>query len=93
MSTDSYRLFVDDFFIWLDKLKNEGLKRDDIYVTINDIYCEQSDFFDLDSLFEDRFGNVTDEVIAFCPDPFFWDVNLNEYMEKWNKGFTLGFLK
>lgn len=87
MNREDFKLFVFNLFIWLDFKKKEGLKKDDLLEYINKIHYEQSCFFEKNSIFEERLGIITDELISFCPSPFFWDIELSEYLNKWSMWF------
>ncbi|TXF77767.1 hypothetical protein [Chryseobacterium sp.] len=85
LSAAGYRKFVWEFFTILDAYKNQGTEKEDIVDTVNTLHTAQSIFFTGDPQSEDRFGFITEELINFCPSPFFWEVPLDEYMKKWER--------
>ncbi|WP_295232000.1 hypothetical protein [uncultured Chryseobacterium sp.] len=85
LSIDEYRKFIYDFFKILTSYKQQGIKKADIEDFINKLYTSQSSNFKNDIIKEDMFSFITEEMLNFCPSPFFWDISLEEYMEKWEK--------
>lgn len=85
LSVDEYRKFIYDFFKILNSYKEQGIKKVDIEDFINKLYTSQSSHFKEDVTKEDMFSFITEEILNFCPSPFFWDISLNEYMQKWEK--------
>lgn len=84
---EAFKGFVKYIFSWLDLIKKSGLEKKDIKETINSIYYNQSFYFEIDEKFSERLGSITDEIIEFCPDPFFWSTDINDYLFKWNRWF------
>ena len=41
------------------------------------------------SFFDNRLGLLFDELQCFCPSPFFWDIELENYLEKWKNYFEI----
>ncbi|MPL56483.1 hypothetical protein SDC9_01969 [bioreactor metagenome] len=85
LSKKDYRNFIYEFFSMLNEYKNFGLKMIDIEEIVNDIFTYQSKYFDGNIVNEDKFGFITEELVCFCPSPFFWNIPLEEYMKKWEK--------
>ncbi|MDF2553610.1 MAG: hypothetical protein K0R77_2885 [Chryseobacterium sp.] len=85
LSVDEYRKFIYDFFNILSLYKQQGVKREDIEGFINKLYTNQSSHFSGDIIKEDMFSFITEEILNFCPSPFFWNISLEEYMQKWEK--------
>jgi hypothetical protein len=50
---------------------------------ISEINLNESSQNKGDSFFENRLGLLFDELQCFCPSPFFWDIELENYLEKW----------
>lgn len=91
MSLAEYESFVIDLFTWLDRVRQQGLKQEHLDTDfLNSISGVQSHYFDNDTLFEARFGDLIEEIAAFCPSPFFWDVDLDTYLNKWRFRFKIG---
>ncbi|MFD1602127.1 hypothetical protein ACFSJW_19270 [Flavobacterium artemisiae] len=88
MNREQFKMFGINLFKWLDELRASGLTKNDLEKCINEIYYVQSDYFDEDSLFEERIYVITNEVISFCASPFFWDISLDEYLDKWQSFFV-----
>ncbi len=84
-SKKDYRTFIYEFFSMLNEYKNFGLKMIDVEDVVNNIFADQSKYFDGNVVNEDKFGFITEELICFCPSPFFWDIPLEEYMKKWER--------
>ncbi|MDN3672414.1 hypothetical protein QWY99_05005 [Flavobacterium branchiarum] len=87
MNSEQFKLFGIELFKWLDELRTNGLRKNDLEQCVNEIYYIQSDYFDKDPLFEERIYVITNEIISFCASPFFWDISLEEYLGKWNSFF------
>ena len=85
LSLEEYIKFIYEFFEILTQYKNKGMMKEDIESFVNELYTKLSYFFDGNGINEDKFGFITEELISFCPSPFFWDVPLEEYMQKWEK--------
>lgn len=85
LSKNDYRTFIYEFFSMLNEYKNFGLKMIDIEDFVNDVFTDQSKYFDGNIINEDKLGFITEELICFCPSPFFWDIPLEEYMKKWER--------
>lgn len=73
------------FFTVLNAYKNQGINKEDMVDTVNKLHTAQSAFFNEDPQCEDKFGFITEELVNFCPSPFFWEVPLVEYMKKWER--------
>lgn len=80
-----YIHFVGIFFITLNNHRKKGLKKDDLYDFLLIYIKEESKNYFEDDIFEKRFVPLTEELICFCPSPFFWDIPLEEYMKKWER--------
>lgn len=93
MTFDQYQEFIINLFTRLNELRNSGMLRREIEDLINQIYRKESDFFDNDVLFERRFTSLTEEILEFCPDPFFWSTDFDIYMKKWEKAFKIDWFK
>ena len=87
MNTEQFKTFGINLFKWLDGLKTSGLRKIDLEQCINELYYVQSSYFEEDPLFEERIYVVTNEIISFCSSPFFWDINLEEFLQKWEVFF------
>jgi hypothetical protein len=74
LSKIDYRKFIYEFFSMLNEYKNFGLKMIDIEGVVNDIFADQSKYFDGNIINEDKLGFNTEELKCFCPSPFFWDI-------------------
>lgn len=85
LSIDDYIKFIHDFFNILTTYKQQGVKKEDIEEFINKLYTFQSSYFNGDVIKEDMFSFITEEILNFCPSPFFWNISMKEYMEKWEK--------
>ncbi|MBW8361003.1 MAG: hypothetical protein K0M56_02310 [Kaistella sp.] len=85
LSASEYCKFVHEFFTVLTGYKTHGIKKEDIVDTVNKLYTAQSIFFSGDLQSEDKFGFITEELVNFCPSPFFWELPLDEYMKKWER--------
>ena len=85
LSKNDYRNFIYEFFSMLNEYKNFCLKMIDIKDVVNDIFTDQSKYFDGNIINEDKLGFITEELKCFCPSPFFWDIPLEEYMKKWER--------
>ncbi len=85
LSYEEYSKFVYNFFKTLDYYKKKGVKKGDIEDFVNKLHTSQSTYFNDDMIEEDKFSFITEEIVNFCPSPFFWDVPLKEYMQKWEK--------
>lgn len=85
LSKNDYRNFIYKFFSMLNEYKNFGLKKDDLYDFLLIYIKEESKNYSEDDIFEKRFVPLTEELICFCPSPFFWDIPLEEYMKKWER--------
>ena len=83
LSKIDYRKFIYEFFSMLNEYKNFVLKMVDIEDVVNNIFTDQSKYFDGNIINEDKLGFITEELKCFCPSPFFWDIPLEEYMKKW----------
>ena len=89
LSKIDYRKFIYEFFSMLNEYKNFGLKMIDIKDVVNDIFTDQSKYFDGNIINENKLGFITEELKCFCPSPFFWDIPLEEYMKKWKRLYFL----
>ena len=76
LSKIDYRKFIYEFFSMLNEYKNFVLKMIDIEDVVNDIFTDQSKYFDGNIINEDKLGFITEELKCFCPSPFFWDIAL-----------------
>ena len=85
LSKIDYRKFIYEFFSMLNEYKNFVLKMVDIEDVVNNIFTDQSKYFDGNVVNEDKLGFITEELICFCSSPFFWDIALEEYMKKWER--------
>ncbi len=86
MNREQFKTFGINLFKWLDDLRIIGLKKNDLEQCINELYFIQSSYFEENSLFEERIYVITNEIISFCSSPFFRDISLEEYLQKW-EGF------
>lgn len=94
MSFDEYKSFVYDLFNKLNKLKNLGVNIDEVKDLVHKQYSivtQSAD--DSDILFERRFSAITEEIVEFCPDPFFWKTDYNVYIRKWERAFEHDWFK
>lgn len=71
MNTENFKSFVFNLFSWLDGKKMKGLEKKDLSDFVNELHYNQSHFFEESSIFEERFGIIIDELLSFCPSPFF----------------------
>jgi hypothetical protein len=85
LSLNEYHKFIYDFFKILTLYKQQGIKKEDVEDFVNKLYNSQSSYFEDDAIKEDMFSFITEEILNFCPSPFFWDISLEEYMLKWEK--------
>ncbi len=85
LSIDQYSRFIYNFFGILTLYKKEGITKEDIEGFINNLYTSQSVYFSGNIIKEDMFSFITEEILNFCPSPFFWNIPLEEYMKKWEK--------
>ncbi|MCF2218682.1 hypothetical protein H9Q08_05135 [Chryseobacterium sp. PS-8] len=85
LSVDEYRKFIYNFFKILSSYKEQGIKKEDIEDFINKLYTSESSHFKGNIIGEDMFSFITEEIVNFCPSPFFWNISLEEYMQKWEK--------
>ena len=83
---EDYKKMVLELFEYLNTIREQGVKKEDIVPIVDKIYYNQSDFFD-DVLFERRFTAITDDFVGFGSDPMFWNVDYLTYIQKWDKGF------
>uniref|UniRef100_UPI00404B62CA hypothetical protein n=1 Tax=Flavobacterium sp. TaxID=239 RepID=UPI00404B62CA len=81
---EDYKKMVLELFEYLNTIREQGVKKDDIVPIVDKIYYNQSDFFD-DVLFERRFTAITDDFVGFGSDPMFWSEDYLTYIRKWNK--------
>ena len=84
LSKIDYRKFIFEFFSMLNEYKNFVLKMVDIEDVVNNIFTNQK-YFVGNIINEDKLGFITEELICFCPSPFFWDIPLEEFMKKWER--------
>jgi len=82
LNKEEFKVFVYDFFKVIDFYRNKGLEKEDLELLIGEIYYNQADTFENEEKFENRFVPITEDLINFCPSPFFWDLPLEEYMQK-----------
>lgn len=88
MTFEEYKRFVFFLFKQLNKLKINGLERNNISVFVNNHYSKITSSADEDDiLFERRFSSITEELNAFCSDPIFWYSDFSLYIKKWEKMF------
>ncbi|MCL9807674.1 hypothetical protein NAT51_19280 [Flavobacterium amniphilum] len=87
LDDQEFKGYVISLFRWLNCFKINGLKREDLIECIDEIYYEESDKFEDDKVFEDRFSNLAEEISAYCISPTFWELNLEDYLLKWDKWF------
>jgi hypothetical protein len=94
MDFKKYKVLVVDVFNRLNDLKSLGVNEEEIKDFINKYYYAVMGFEeDEDVLFERRFSAITEEIVEFCPNPFFWDTDFDIYMKKWDKFFQMDWLK
>ena len=94
MDFDQYKDFVINLLRELNQLKEEGLGREEVDDFVKKHYTNVTAFADdTDILFERRFSAITEELIHFCADPFFWDTDFDIYMRKWYKMFETDWYK
>ena len=87
MDTNQFKSFTLNFFTELDSLsKNINVKYEMIDF-VNEINIKVSSANMDDSNFEIRLGFIFDELQCYCASPFFWDVEIDIYLEKWNQLF------
>ena len=91
MSFEEYKDFLFFFFYEVDKLRMEGLKKNDVEKIISKNYSDViSNFNNNDFMFERRFEIFNEELIEFGSSPFFWQTDIKKYMEKWKKLLYIG---
>jgi hypothetical protein len=94
MDFNEYKDFVYKLFSKLDELRNSGMQKKDIEDFIQNHYASViSNVDDNDILFERRFSSITEELLEFCSDPFFWNSDFDLYMKKWARGFEVSWFK
>ncbi|MGV7108068.1 hypothetical protein [Flavobacterium sp. U410] len=94
MTFDDYKKKVYHFFTELNKLKENGLKKGDIEDFLSNHYSSVIDVSDDDDiLFERRFTIIIEELVEFCPAPFFWDIEFSDYKKKLDIYFESYWLK
>ncbi|MQP52964.1 MULTISPECIES: hypothetical protein [unclassified Flavobacterium] len=95
MDFNEFKEFVLKLFKEINELKNEGLKRDDIFDFIQNLYKNEMSMADeKDVLFERRFSGITEELTSFCADPMFWYTDDFEiFIKKWQKSFEYDWYK
>ncbi|QEE50113.1 hypothetical protein FUA48_11135 [Flavobacterium alkalisoli] len=94
MSFDDYKSFVIKVFTRLNELKNMGITKNEINSFINKHYSNvMVDANDNDILFERRFSAITEDIVEFCVNPFFWSIDFDVYMKKWDKLFATDWCK
>ncbi len=94
MNFNDYKNFVVKLFNVLNELKKEGLKREDIYDFIQNLYFnEMTKENEANILFERRFSAITEELNAFCADPMFWYSDFDSFMRKREKAFDIDWYK
>ena len=85
LDKDEFICFIYEFFLILDWHRKRGVSKEDLHsFLVNFIKEESLNYYD-DDVFEHYFVPITEELINFCPAPFFWDTPLEEYMKKWEK--------
>jgi len=89
MDFNEFKEFVLLLFREMNKLKKDGLEREDVFDFIQNLYNNQMSIVDeTDILFERRFSGITEELISFCADPIFWYTDDFEiYIKKWEGAF------
>ncbi|MBD3842021.1 MAG: hypothetical protein IE909_09090 [Campylobacterales bacterium] len=88
MNFDEYKLFFYNFFDKMNHFRNNGLTFEDIENFIREHDSNiMSEANDADVMFERRFSVITEELLLFCADPFFWYTDYDIYMKKWEKAF------
>lgn len=94
MSFDEYKSFVYDLFDRLNKLRNLGVDKDEIKDFVHKHFSNvMSAADDSDILFERRFASITEDIIEFCADPFFWETDYSVYLQKWDRAFKHDWFK
>jgi hypothetical protein len=87
MSSVIFKNYVTNLFRKLADYKTQGLIKEDLTLFINNLFYEVSDRFEEDKLFEQRFGIISEEIMALDISPNFWDMGLEDYLRKWDKYF------
>ena len=85
MGNKEFKEFAIQFFENVDRLRKKGLKYNEtIMFLITDRHAEFSDYFEKNSIYEERVQDILIELDNFCPPPRFWDTPLDEYIRlKW----------
>jgi hypothetical protein len=94
LTFEEYKKFVFSFFTEMNRIRSEGIKKEDVDSFLNKHYSNvmvSSD--DDDVMFERRFTTIMEELTEFCSSPHFWRTDFDIYMEKWNKFFLISWFK
>lgn len=85
LNNRDFKTLAHNFFIKMDKLKDGGLSlNDDFKNFINNKHIEYYDYYESNSIYEERMQNILSELIEFCPPPKFWSAPFDEYLAyKW----------
>jgi len=94
LTFNEYKSYVYLFFSKLNEFKLKGLQKNDVESFVKNHYSNVMSMADEnDIIFERRFTSITEELIEFCSDPFFWNTDLHVYMKKWDKLFDSKWFK
>lgn len=86
LDNKDFRALMHDFFMEINKLREEGLiLNDDFRKFINDKHIEYDDSnYRNDPLYEERMQHILSELTEFCSPPWFWSTPFEEYLaHKW----------
>ena len=94
MTFEEYKDFLFYFFTEVYKLKENGLRKEDVEPIISQNYSDVlSTSDDEDIMFVRRFEVFNEELLEFCSSPFFWKTSLETYLKKWDRLFDIDWFK
>lgn len=94
LTYEEYKSFVFSFFTELNRIRNEGVKKEEVDTFLNKHYSNfmvSSD--DNDVMFERKFTAIMEELTEFCSSPHFWKTDFTIYMQKWGRLFLISWFK
>lgn len=89
LSNEDFKILILDFFSKVKELKDRGLSlNEDLKNFIDNKHIEYYDYYEKNTVYEERIQLILSELIGFCSPPRFWETSFGDYMlKKW--GITL----
>lgn len=85
LSNEDFKILILNFFSRVKELKDGGLYlNEELKKFIDNKHIEYYDYYEKNTVYEERMQLILSELIGFCSPPRFWETSFSDYMlQKW----------